>query len=73
MSLHKDDKLREMLRRAMPPAADLELKRDLWPQMLRKLDRRSVRVPWFDWTLVALLVVLFILFPEVIPGLLYHL
>ncbi len=68
-----EEKIRELLKRAMPPVADPELKRDLWPQMLRRLAERATRVPWFDWVLVALLLVWLLLFPGVIPGLLYDL
>ncbi len=73
MSETNDEKMREALRRAMPPLTDPELHRDLWPEMLRRLEERSVRVPWFDWALAALLAALFFIFPEVIPVLLYHL
>lgn len=67
------EKLRELLRSAVGPIADIELKQDLWPRMLRKLDERTIRVSWLDWALIALLPVWFFLFPEVIPVLLYHL
>lgn len=67
-----EEKLRQLVRKAMGPG-DSELKRDLWPQMLRKLDERPIRVSWLDWALVALLVVWLLVFPEAIPQLLYHL
>jgi hypothetical protein len=73
MSEQNDERIRESLRKSIAPAADRELKRDLWPQMLRRLDERSLRVPWFDWALVVLLAALFAIFPGVIPVLLYHL
>ncbi len=56
---------------------DAELKLNLWPQMLRRLDeggsRVLGRVPWFDWALVALVAVLLVLFPQAIPALVYQL
>ena len=73
MSEANDEKMREALRRAMPPVTDPELPRDLWPEMLRRLEQRPTRVPWLDWALAALLAALFFIFPEVIPVLLYHL
>jgi hypothetical protein len=73
MNEQNDEKLRELLRNAVAPVADTELQQDLWPQMLRKLDESTTRASWFDWALVALLPLWFILFPEVIPALLYHL
>lgn len=67
------EKLRELLRSAVGPIVDTELKQDLWPRMLRKLDERTIRASWLDWALIALLPVWFFLFPEVILVLLYHL
>lgn len=73
MSERMDEKLRDLLRNAVPPTADPALKRDLWPEMLRKLEERDLRVSWLDWALVALVAAYFLIFPEVIPALLYHL
>ena len=73
MSEENNEKIRAVLRRAIPPVADRELKRDLWPQMLRRLEERPAQVPWFDWALVALLAMWFSFSPGVIPILLYHL
>ena len=73
MSEANNEKIRYVLRRAIPPMADRELKRDLWPQMLRRLEERTTQVPWFDWALVALLAIWFSFSPEAIPVLLYHL
>ena len=66
--------LRELLKKNIGPVKDTELRRDLWPEMLRRLDReQTVHVPWFDWALAALLSAALLLFPGVIPALLYHL
>jgi len=65
--------LGEKLRTAMPPLQNTELKRDLWPDLLRKMHEPRVRVPWFDWALAALAAGALIFFPGVIPALLYHL
>lgn len=70
---NNDEKLRNFLRRALPPMPDPELKRDLWPEMLRKLDETPVRASWLDWALIALVMAWFFIFPEAIPGLLYQL
>lgn len=72
MNNKEDEKLQKLLRHAMPPI-ERELDRDLWPQMLRRLEQRTSAVPWFDWALVALLVVALLLSPRTIPVLLYHL
>jgi hypothetical protein len=68
-----DEKLRELLRGAVAPVGDTELKQDLWPRMLKRLDEQTVRPSWLDWALIALIPVWFFIFPEVIPVLLYHL
>ena len=73
MSEMNDERLREMLKRAMAPMAHTELKHDLWPRMLRRLDETPVRASWLDLALLALLAIWCAIFPGVIPGLLYNL
>lgn len=73
MNQQDDQELQALLREAIAPVKDTELRRDLWPEMLKKLDQQPVRVPWFDWALAALLSAALLLFPGVIPALLYHL
>ncbi|PYU52629.1 MAG: hypothetical protein DMG48_04950 [Acidobacteria bacterium] len=71
---HKE--MKDLLKQATPPAQDTELRRDLWPQMLRKLERQpapALHVPWFDWALAAILCAVLVFFPGSIPALLYHL
>lgn len=68
--------MRKLLKQAIAPAQDTELRRDLWPQMLRKLEGQPapvVGVPWFDWALAAILSAVLIFFPASISALLYHL
>ena len=71
----QDDKaLRDLLKQSIAPVPDAELRRDLWPQMLQRLDAtQPVRIPWFDWVLAALASAALIFFPGAIPALLYHL
>jgi hypothetical protein len=74
---HDDDRdLREILKQAIAPVTATELRRDLWPQMLQRLDQRqqqTIRVSWYDWALAALAAAALLLFPGAIPALLYHL
>jgi hypothetical protein len=70
--MNDNEKLRELLKRNIRPA-NPDLERDLWPQMLRRLEERPVVVPWFDWALLAAAVLTIILVPSTIPMLLYHL
>jgi len=66
--------LRQKLRSAISPPREPELKRDLWPAMLQKMNGPPrVHVPWFDWLLLAAAGVLACVFPGLIPALLYHL
>jgi len=66
--------VRSKLRSAIPPLQEAELKRDLWPAMLARLNEPSrIRVPWFDWLLLGAAGVLVFIFPGLIPALLYHL
>ena len=67
-----DVKIRKLLKQSIHPASQ-EFERDLWPQMLRRLEERSTGVPWFDWALLALAAVCLFLVPDTIPLLLYHL
>jgi hypothetical protein len=74
---HQDEErelrnLREVLKRGMGPART-ELRRDLWPKTLRRIEERRQHVPWFDWVLAAAATACMLLFPHVIPVLLYHL
>jgi len=71
MKEQDEEKIRELLKTMR--SADSELNRDLWPEMLRRLNAGSVRVPWFDWALVALVAIWCLLFPNALLGLIYHL
>ncbi len=68
-----EKELQALLKQALPPAQSTDLQRDLWPQMLRRLDAQSLRVPWFDWALAAALAAALLFFPGAIPALLYQL
>jgi len=68
-----EEEIRVLLKREFAPMQDTELARDLWPQMLGRLDAQPLRVPWFDWALAAVLVAALLVFPRSIPALLYHL
>lgn len=68
----EEERIRELLKQFM--LAHGGLQRDLWPKMLDRLARPPVAaVPWFDWALIAAVVLLLLLAPRSIPLLLYHL
>jgi hypothetical protein len=79
-------KLTDLLKQSFAPMHP-EPPGDLWPKMLRRLDEgagarpwyralfsagRLSSVPWFDWALLAVLVVSLCVFPRAIPIWLYH-
>ncbi len=78
--MKKDDQIEQLLRQALPPVdSGAEPSRDLWPAVLRRLDApaaatpNSLRQNWFDWALVAGLIVFAASFPATIPVFLYYL
>ena len=68
-----DDRIRNSIADAMKPIEDAQLKRDLWPEMLRRLDRQPIRISVWDWALIAALLIWVVLFPQGALTLLYHL
>jgi len=76
--------LRKTLRSALPPMTGLELRRDLWPAMSRRMEHPPARIPWFarvpwptqipwfDWALLGVAAAILLFFPASIPALLYH-
>jgi hypothetical protein len=69
----QDERTRQLLKQSIPPAQS-ELKEDLWPRMLDRMAQQPpTAVPWFDWALIAAVILLLLLVPRSIPLLLYHL
>lgn len=80
MNAHEENRIEQLLKQALPPVPpQAEPPRDLWPEVLRRLDADPaavsglVRTSWFDWALVAGLVVFALSFPATIPVFLYFL
>jgi hypothetical protein len=69
---NEEEKIRSLLQQALPSVRS-ELRQDLWPRMLRRMEERARAVPWFDWALAALLIAGISVSPHAIPLLLYHL
>ena len=72
MTEQNDQQIRDALKQSFPPVKT-ELRRDLWPNVLRRLDTRHVGVPWYDWALVGLSAVMFVAFPQMVLLFAYHL
>jgi hypothetical protein len=76
MNEPNQQRIEQLLKSALPPVgtqAGAELRRELWPAMLKRLDAPAPAVPWFDWALLAAVSALLLLFPGAIPVLFYHL
>ena len=73
MSYQDETEVQAVLKGEFPPFETAELRRDLWPAMLRRLVAQPLRVPWFDWALAAAVAAALLLFPTAIPALLYQL
>ena len=67
-----DRQIRDALKQSFPPVKT-ELRRDLWSDVLRRLDYHPIRVPWYDWALVGLSAAMFLAFPRLFLVFAYHL
>jgi hypothetical protein len=72
MTEQDDYQIREALKQSFP-SVNPELRRDLWPAVLRKLNARPIRMPWYDWALTGLSVSVFLFFLQLILVFAYHL
>jgi hypothetical protein len=78
MNANDEEWIKKRLRQALPPVnGDQGPEKDLWPNILRRLDA-GPRLPmspwaWFDIALLAGLFGVAALFPTAIPVLLYYL
>jgi hypothetical protein len=64
------ERLRSLLRAALPPVGEPNSRDDLWPRMLERLDRRRAPAPWFDFALAGLAAAALIACPQMIPWIL---
>lgn len=73
MSDRQIEEMKKLLKEALPPMREAELDHDLWPAMLQRLAAPPLRMPWWDWVLLAGASATILFVPGVIPALLYHL
>jgi len=73
MNAQDEDRIKELLKQALPPIGEAEPSRDLWPDMLRRVNAAHEVTPWFDWALAAALAGFIGFVPMSIPVLLYYL
>lgn len=67
-----DEQLAELLRAAMPPTRRDTLPRDVWPDLVDRLER-SPRWTMLDLGLAAAAAIALVMFPEWLWLLVYHL
>ena len=72
MKEQDEGSIREALRQSFPPV-HAELQRDLWPDVLRRVETQSPAVPWYDWALLAAMAALLLYFPRLVLVFVYHL
>jgi len=76
MNENDQKRIQQLLKKSLPPIggqAGAELRRDLWPALLKRIEGRPPLVPWLDWALLATVAAWLAFFPGAIPVLLYHL
>ena len=78
MNDRQRERIEQLLKKSLPQMGDqtgVQLGRDLWSAMVRRLEAeaRPLPVPWFDWALLAAVAAWLAFFPSTIPVLLYHL
>ncbi len=66
------DLIAAKLKEAMPPCRSIELKTDLWPRMLHRLQPSPWRFGFPEALIAVLLLCILAGFPELIPIVLYH-
>ena len=71
-----DERIQKLLQSALPPMGDAQLRRDLWPDMRHRLESgaaHSIRFGPIDWAIAAAIAAAILVFPSLIPQLLYQL
>jgi hypothetical protein len=64
--------VRGYLKSAMPPWPG-DLNRDLWPDMLRRIQEAPAAFGWFEAALLAAILASVVAVPEFLPVILFHL
>lgn len=75
MNESEQERIQRLLKSSLPRIAEGKPARDLWPEMLRRIESETPRVRFglVDWIITGFAAASVFVFPGVIPGLLYHL
>jgi hypothetical protein len=71
MTERDDERMRDLLKQAMPSMANEEPRRDQWPVLHARMTARPELPRWFDWALACSVLGFALAFPAAIPILLY--
>jgi hypothetical protein len=66
-----DDEIVKALRRALPPRGETAPRRDLWPEVARKISAPRAATARGGWVLAAAAALWLLIFPQGIAALLY--
>jgi hypothetical protein len=72
MTNYRDKEIQRLLKEVIP-RVDREVRQDLWPAMLRRLEAPRCYLPWYEWALIGAPCCWLVIFPKGILHLLYHL
>jgi hypothetical protein len=67
-----DERLKDLLRSAVPPMAGQRPPRDLWPLVVNRIQARATW-SWIDISLTAGVVIVLLIFPKALLQLSFHL
>lgn len=73
MKENDENRMKHLLKLALPPVGHAEPVRDLWPAMLRRMDEHPAAPPWLDWVLACGVAIFAVVFPTAVPVFLYYL
>jgi hypothetical protein len=71
-----DARMQAFLKSSLPPIGSAGPPRDLWPDMLKRIEANAgekIAFTPLDWAIAGLIAVSVFIFPGLIPALLYHL
>jgi hypothetical protein len=71
MNRDEESRMEALLKAAMPKIGENTEERDLWPEVLDRLQTANGAPLWFDWALLGGTVALIAVFPTTISLLLY--
>jgi hypothetical protein len=69
----EDEDVKRRMQESLGKWKETEPKRDLWPRMIERLEEGERGWHWVDWVLAGGSLIWLMVFPELLPALLYNL